>query len=190
MRYNGFMDYTNKDFLNRRPQRLCKMCGKCCRVVVASVPHEELVKNAENGDKSSLEFLELFEPYDSVADAMAVDEGIVKNIPEYENQTFYKCRYLKDDNLCSRYESRLEVCRIFPSSPWTVTPHDCGFDGWLFQEREAHKKKIRKLKEEQIFYQAKLKTQISKKEKQLYKKLIDKIDERVNLYKKYDADKW
>ena len=89
MRYNGFMDYTNKDFLNRRPQRLCKMCGKCCRVVVASVPHEELVKNAENGDKSSLEFLELFEPYDSVADAMAVDEGIVKNIPEYENQTFF-----------------------------------------------------------------------------------------------------
>ena len=190
MRYNGFMDYTNKDFLNRRPQRLCKMCGKCCRVVVASVPHEELVKNAENGDKSSLEFLELFEPYDSVADAMAVDVGIVKNIPEYENQTFYKCRYLKDDNLCSRYESRLEVCRIFPSSPWTVTPPDCGFDGWLFQEREAHKKKIRKLKEEQIFYQAKLKTQISKKEKLLYKKLIDKIDERVNLYKKYDADKW
>ena len=124
------------------------------------------------------------------SEAMAVDEGIVKNIPEYENQTFYKCRYLKDDNLCSRYESRLEVCRIFPSSPWTITPPDCGFDGWLFQEREAHKKKIRKLKEEQIFYQAKLKTQISKKEKQLYKKLIDKIDERVNLYKKYDADKW
>ena len=101
------MNYTNKDFLERRPQRLCKMCGKCCRVVVASIPHEELVLNAENGDKSAKEFLELFEPYPSYKDAMNVDEGIVKNIPNYEKQTFYKCRFLQDNNLCSRYETRL-----------------------------------------------------------------------------------
>jgi len=184
------MDYTNKDFLKRRPQRLCKMCGKCCRVVVASVPHDELVQKAAEGDKSSMEFLELFEAYPTLEAAMAVDEEIVKNIPDYENQTFYHCRFLQDDNLCSRYENRLEVCRIFPSSPWTVTPPGCGFDGWLFQEREAHKKRIRKLKEEQIFYKAKLKTQITKKEKQLYEKLIKKIDERINLYKKYGSELW
>ncbi|MCM1265609.1 MAG: YkgJ family cysteine cluster protein [Candidatus Gastranaerophilales bacterium] len=184
------MDYTNKDFLERRPQRLCKMCGKCCRVVVASVEHNELVKNAKNGDKSSKEFLELFEPYKSVEDAMAVDESIVKNIPDYQNQTFYKCRFLQDDNLCSRYKDRLDVCRIFPSSPWCITPPNCGFEGWLFQEQEAHKKRVRKLKEEQIFYRAKLKTDIPKKEKQLYEKLIKKIDERINLFEKYGAKYW
>ena len=184
------MNYTNKDFLERRPQRLCKMCGKCCRVVVASIPHEELVLNAENGDKSAKEFLELFEPYPSYKDAMKVDEEIVKNIPNYEKQTFYKCRFLQDNNLCSRYETRLEVCKIFPSSPWAVIPPDCGFEGWLFVEREKHKQRIRKLKEELILYKAKLNTNIPNKEKKLYEKLIKKINERIELFAKYGAKDW
>lgn len=190
MLYNGLMDYSLKSFLERRPQRLCKMCGKCCRVVVASISHEELIEKANSGDKSSKEFLELFEPYPSVQAAMEVDEQIVKNIPDYQNRTFYKCRYLRDDNLCSRYETRLEVCKLFPSSPWAIFPPECGFEGWLFQEKEAHKKKIRQLKEEKIYYNAKLKTDISKKEKQLYQKLIKQIDSRINLYSKYGAENW
>lgn len=184
------MDYTNKDFIERRPQRLCKMCGKCCRVVVASVPHEELVSQAQEGEKSAAEFLELFEPYESYKDAMLVDEAIVKNIPDYETKTFYKCRFLQDDNLCSRYETRLDVCKIFPSSPWAVIPPDCGFEGWMFVEREKHKQRIRKLKEEQIFYKAKLKTNIPNKEKKLYEKLIKKIDDRISIMGKYGANDW
>lgn len=184
------MDYTNKSFLERRPQRLCKMCGKCCRVVVASLPHEELVQNAQSGDKSSTEFLELFIPYNSVDEAMQVDEAVVKNIPDYKNKTFYHCKYLQDDNLCSRYETRFDVCKLFPSSPWAVCPPDCGFKGWLFQEREMHKKRIRQLKEEQIFYKTKLKTNIPKKEKSLYEKLIKQIDSRVELYSKYGSQYW
>ncbi len=166
------------------------MCGKCCRVVVASVPHDELVQNAKNGEQSAIEFLELFEPYESYQEAMEVDEAIVKNIPNYENKTFYKCRFLQDDNLCSRYETRLEVCKIFPSSPWAVTPPGCGFEGWMFVEREKHKQRIRKLKEEQILYKAKLKTNIPKKEKNLYEKLIKKIDDRIALFEKYGAKNW
>lgn len=184
------MDYTNKDFLNRRPQRLCKMCGKCCRVVVASIPHEQLCELAKNGDKSAVEFLELFEPYLSIDEAMKVDKEIVLNIPDYEHKTFYKCRFLREDNLCSRYETRLEVCKLFPSSAWAVVPPGCGFEGWLFQEREAHKKRIRKLKEDKIFYRAKLNTNITKKERILYQKLINKIDDRIKLFSKYGAEKW
>lgn len=183
------MDYTNKDFLKRRPQRLCKMCGKCCRVV-ASVSHEELVKNANEGEQSAIEFLEFFEPYKSYKDAMEVDEATVKNIPDYKSKTFYKCRFLQDNNLCSRYETRLEVCKNFPSSPWAVIPPGCGFEGWLFVEREKHKQRIRKLKEEQIFYKAKLKTNIPNKEKKLYEKLIKKIDERISIMDKYGSKDW
>ncbi|MCD8378581.1 MAG: YkgJ family cysteine cluster protein, partial [Candidatus Gastranaerophilales bacterium] len=187
---NNGMDYTSKDLIARRPQRLCRQCGKCCRVVVALISHDELVRKASKGDKSSMEFLELFEPYNSYKDAMLEDKSIVLNIPDYENKTFYKCRFLNDDNLCSRYETRLEVCRIFPSSPWTVLPPDCGFVGWLFVEREAHKKKIRKLKEGRLYYQTKIKTNITRKEKQLYQKLINKIDERIKLYDKFGSKDW
>ena len=40
---------TEEQFLDRRPQRLCKMCGKCCRVVTASLSYEELQKRAKEG---------------------------------------------------------------------------------------------------------------------------------------------
>jgi len=166
------------------------MCGKCCRVVVASVPHDELLKHAKEGDKSSIEFLELFEPYENVEAAMEVDAEIVKNIPDYQNRTFYHCRYLQDDNLCSRYQTRYEVCKLFPSSPWAVYPPGCGFEGWLFQEREKHKKSIRKLKEDRLYYQAKLNTPITDKERDLYNQLIDKINQRVDLYAKYGSKDW
>ena len=190
MIYNSLMDYTNKDFLERRPQRLCKMCGKCCRMAVASIPHEELVAKANSGEQSAIEFLEIFEPYESYEEAMKVDEATVKNIPDYKSRTFYKCRFIQDNNLCSRYETRYEVCKMFPTSPWAIVPPGCGFEGWMFLEREKHKQHIRKLKEEQIYYRAKLKTNIPKKEKQLYEKLINKIDDRIKLSEKYGAKYW
>ena len=185
------MDYSNKSFLERRPQRLCKMCGKCCRMATASLPYNEILSLANQGDISSIEFLDTFEPYPSIEEALKVDETTVKNIPGWENRTFYHCKHINpDSNLCPKYEERHEVCRSFPSSPWAVCPPGCGFEGWLFQEREIHKKKIRQLKEEAIYYKAKILTNITNKEKKLYEKLIEKIDQRVALYEKYGSKEW
>ena len=185
------MDYSRKSFFERRPQRLCLMCGRCCRFAVASVSHEELMKKVEEGDKSAIEFIETFEPYESYEEALKLDEATVKNIPDYKNRTFYKCRFIKDgSNLCPRYEERYEVCRQFPSSPWAVTPPGCGFEGWLFQEREAHKKYIRKLKEDAIYYKAMLQTDISDEDRVIYEKLISKTDDMVKLYSQYEAEDW
>ena len=185
------MDYTNKSFLERRPQRLCKMCGKCCRVATASFSYEELQELVKEGNKSAIEFLDTFEPYKTLQDALDADEKTVKNIPDWENKTFYHCKHIKDNsNLCPKYEDRFEVCRTFPTSPWAIVPPGCGFEGWLFQEREMHKKRIRQLKEEQILYKTKLKTDISKKEKSLYEKLIKQIDARIALFSKYGAENW
>ena len=185
------MDYSNKSFLERRPQHLCKMCGKCCRVVTASVSYEELIQKVKEGDKSSIEFLDTFEPYPSIEDALMADEATVKNIPDWETRTFYHCKHIKpDSNLCPKYQERFGFCRAFPTSPWAVIPPGCGFEGWLFLEREAHRKSIRKLKEEKIYYQAKIKTDIDNKEKMLLEELINKIDERVKLYEKYGSKDW
>lgn len=185
------MDYSNKSFLERRPQRLCKMCGKCCRLATTADSYQDLLSKADSGDESAKEFLDTFEPYETLEDALKADEITVKNIPDWENRTFYYCKHINNDsNLCPKYEERHTVCRTFPTSPWAVTPPGCGFEGWLFQEREAHKQKIRKLKEEQIYYKAKLKTEITKKEKNLYEKLIKQIDARINLYAKYGSKDW
>ena len=57
-------------------------------------------------------------------------------------------------------------------------------------EREKHKQRIRKLKEELILYKAKLNTNIPNKEKKLYENLIKKINERIELFTKYGAKDW
>ena len=180
---------TEEQFLDRRPQRLCKMCGKCCRVVTASLPYDELKKRASEGDKESLEFLELFEPIESIEAAKSVDREIVENIPDYENRTFYTCRFL-DGNLCSRYENRLGVCKRFPNSPWAIIPPGCGFDGWLFAEREKIMKYVRNLKEEKLEYQIMLKHSSDVKQIEKLQKLINLIDSNINLFAKYGSDKW
>ena len=69
-----------ENFLAKRPQHLCHMCGKCCRVVSPSFPYEELKKMAERGDSGAVDFLSLFVPYESIEEARKVDATVVDNI--------------------------------------------------------------------------------------------------------------
>lgn len=184
-----FMLESEEQFWKRRPQRLCKMCGKCCRVLTASISYEEMKKKADDGDKESLDFLEIFKPFDSVEDAKKMNKEIVENIPDYENRTFYTCRFL-DGNICSRYETRKEVCKRFPSSPFAVCPPGCGYEGWLFMEREKIMKYVRGLKEEQIQYRAMQKSTDDKERIEKLQKLIDAIDKNIKMFDKYGSSKW
>ena len=190
------MDNYEKNYLSKRPQELCKMCGKCCRVVTTSIPYEELKASKEQG---AVDFLSIFEPYPTVEDARKVDAGIVDNIIEglkedgnYDenNMTFYRCKYLQDDNLCGRYETRLTLCKHFPASPWAIVPPGCGYEGWLFLKREEIKQKIRKVKEELIELQL-LKTKVKDKETlEKIKAVEEKMHNSIATYKKYGSENW
>ena len=180
---------TLEEFLARRPQRLCKMCGRCCRVATSPCSYDELQRRANEGDKEAIDFLEIFAPYESVEKALEADEELVKNIPDYENRTFYYCRYL-NGNLCGKYLDRPKVCHRFPGSPWAIVPPGCGFEGWLFVEREKIMKYIRSLKEEQIEYKALLKISTDEGQSAKLKKLIEMIDENIQLYAQYGSEKW
>ena len=147
------------NYLAKRPQSLCKMCGTCCRVSTTVLSYKQLKKMRDAGDQGAIDFLSIFEPYPSIEDARKVSSAVVDNIikalvsdnklSNYE-VTFYHCKYIKDDNTCSNYEQRPLLCRHFPSSPWAVVPPGCGFEGWLFEKREEIKQRIRKTKEELI----------------------------------------
>ena len=151
------MGNYEENYLAKRPQYLCNMCGKCCRVVTTSIPYKGLLEMSAKGDKGAKDFLSLFVPYESIEAARKVDAEVVDNIinrliddGNYREDeiTFYGCKYLQDNNLCSRYENRLDLCRHCPSSPWSIVPPGCGFEGWLFWQREEIKQKIRRSKEE------------------------------------------
>ena len=193
------MSSYEENYLAKRPQHLCHMCGKCCRVVTTSLSYAELKQMEQDGDKGAVDFLSLFVPYDSIESARNVDAGVVDNIInrlksdgsfDEKEITFYGCKYLQDNNLCSRYETRLDLCKHCPSTPWSIVPPGCGFEGWLFWQREEIKQKIRKSKEELL--ELKLLQMRTKNENTLQKINIveHKIQRGIDFYKKYGSENW
>ena len=193
------MSSYEENYLAKRPQHLCHMCGKCCRVVTTSLSYAELKQMEQAGDKGAVDFLSLFVPYDSIESARNVDAGVVDNIInrlksdgsfDEKEITFYGCKYLQDNNLCSRYETRLDLCKHCPSTPWSIVPPGCGFEGWLFWQREEIKQKIRKSKEELL--ELKLLRMRTKDENTLQKINIveHKIQRGIDFYKKYGSENW
>ncbi len=191
------MEHIESRFFKERPKDLCKMCGRCCRCSTTAYPHSELLKLRDAGDEGACDFLELFEPYESLEEAKKVDRAIVENIvkktadsrPE-EDYTFYRCRYIGDDNKCTIYERRKVLCDHFPSSPWAVVPVGCGYEGWLFLKREEIKQQVRKMKEELIELNL-LKTKTTNLETLNKISLVEeKIIKNIEHYKKYGSLDW
>ncbi|MBR5555986.1 YkgJ family cysteine cluster protein [bacterium] len=193
------MSVYEENYLSKRPQELCHMCGRCCRVVTTSKPYFELLKLKADGDVGACEFLKIFKPFASIDEARAVDKELVDNIVEkmiadgnYDKDklTFYTCKYLQKDNLCGIYEERPDLCRHCPSTPWVIVPPGCGFEGWLFMEREKIKAKIRKAKEDLL----EMKVLKSKNQNEETLKKIEaveaKIQGTIDLYKKYGSYDW
>lgn len=188
----------SSNFIESRPQRLCLMCGKCCRLATTYLTYNELLKLAEENDEGAKEFLRVFEPYPSIAAAKDahpdIAENILVNLERTDNDsneiTFYKCKYIKDDNLCGIYENRPELCERFPSSPWAVVPPGCGYEGYLFQAKEKIKQNIRKLKENLLEYEAELKTEQNPERKLKLESAIEKTKNIVAHYAKYGSEDW
>lgn len=193
------MDNYEKNYLSKRPQNLCNMCGNCCRIATTETPYKKLLELKAEGNQGAIDFLELFEPYKSIEDAKKVCAPIVNNvikelksIDNYKEDelTFYHCRFIGDDNLCSRYETRKTLCNHFPSSPWAVVPPGCGFEGWLFMKREETKQRIRKVKEEllelQLLKNKNLSTEMLAKIEAVEKKMHNSIE----LHKKHGSEFW
>jgi Fe-S-cluster containining protein len=191
--------YKEDSFIKSRPQRLCLKCGRCCKVVTTELTYNELTKMAEAGDKESMDFLDIFEPYESIEKAKKVDKKTVDNILskiktndiiDEKNITFYKCKYLLDNNLCEIYKNRKELCYRFPSSLWAIIPPGCGFEGWFFEKKEEIKKIIRKQKEEILDLEILLIESKTEEQKQKIKKIKENIESNIKKYEKYGAMYW
>lgn len=182
-------------FIESRPQRLCLMCGKCCRLSTTYITYDELLKMAEEGDKGAKDFLSIFEPYASLEEAIKANPETVKNIlknidKSNDKVTFYKCKYILDNNLCGIYEKRPELCERFPSSAWAVIPPGCGYEGWIFQYKEELKQKIRKQKESLLDLEVELKKEHTPEMSKKLEDAIQRIKDIVQAYAKYGANDW
>lgn len=193
------MDNYEKNYLSQRPDDLCRKCGLCCRVATTTTPYKKLLEMKEEGDQGAIDFLSVFVPYESIDAAREVSAETVDNIIKClsidgnykeSDMTFYKCKFLDDNNLCTRYENRLLLCKHFPASPWAIVPPGCGYEGWLFMKREEAKQKIRKIKEELLELQL-LKKKTNSLDIQLKIASVEKkMQNTVELFKKYGSENW
>lgn len=134
---------------------LCHKCGRCCRSATTYAPYKELQQLAAEGKEEAVEFLDIFQPYESVEAARAVVPDQVEQVlreaeasPDLnvEDLTFYHCRYVTAEGLCGIYEKRPRCCQAAPAHGWSVMPPGCGFEGWQFLEREKQRRMVRDLK--------------------------------------------
>ncbi len=183
------------NMVKNRPQELCKMCGDCCRVVTTKFTYKELLEKKAQGDDSAIDFLSVFVPFDSIEEAKKESAEIVENIlsrtpQKLEDITFYKCKYLRDDNKCGDYEHRPLLCRLNPFSAWSIVPPHCGFQGWL-EEQKAHKiQEIKHQKDNLQELNELLKLATNQTQINEINKRINKINEILAFYEKYGSEKW
>ena len=191
-------DKVRENVLNMikdRPQSLCKMCGKCCRVATTKDTYQEILKKIENGDTFAKDFLSIFVPYKTIEDARKESAEIVDNIlkktsQKIEDITFYKCKYIRDDNKCGDYEHRPLLCILNPFSAWSIVPPDCGFQPWLEEQKELKIKEIKHQKDNlkelnELLNMATTQNQIDE-----INKRIKKTEEIIDYYKKYGSEEW
>lgn len=137
----------------------CVGCATCCKLACSEFSYDELKQKAQNGDNFATQFTSVFIPYE--------DENEPKKIyPEYfellqeklegEKVYFYHCPKLTEENRCSDYENRPQICRDFPDNPLSLLPSACGFCQWK-SEVEPTALMLHSMLEIVGFYKEKLK---------------------------------
>jgi len=150
--------YYGGDLPEEAPESLpdlCHKCGRCCRSATTYAPYTELQELAAIGNQDAIDFLDIFQPYESIEAARAVvPDQVAQVLKEAEDNpnldintmSFYHCRYVTTEGLCGIYEKRPRCCQAAPVHGWSVMPPGCGFEGWQFQEREKQRRLVRDLK--------------------------------------------
>lgn len=132
--------------LFKMPQKLCRQCGQCCKVVCFKngLTYDE-VKNLATQDMSSSnepsqiegakDFLAIFKPYKSLEEAKANNPDLVEKFQKktkkekVEADHFYCCRFLTKENKCLIHEDRPTLCRMYPiPNEGTIFYNNCGYE--------------------------------------------------------------
>lgn len=156
----------------------CKNCRLCCKII----PEKNGVIIRDQFIKSCGDFVEI-----SLENAIKINREYVKKIQNNLGETkFYKCRFISDDNICMNPNS--ELCRNFPSNGISIVPDECTFSGKIFLLHEEIKQKVRKTKEEILYYETMIIS--DRKNKRNYERIIKSLEKFTEKYKPLGSDMW
>lgn len=158
---------------------LCKKCGICCKLI--PVIENKMIRD---GNQPLPNFLSPL----SLNDAQNINESYVKNVQNcFNNVCFYTCKYLSETNTCT-HPNKPEYCKDFPATHMAFIPDECGFVGEVFLKQEKFKQKIRRLKEEILYYQTMIKE--NPKDSKNYQRIIDAHNRFINKFSSYGSELW
>lgn len=114
----------------------CNRTGTCCRLSSSEYSYEELKDRANDGDSFAKQFISVFIPYKSQAEARKVFpeyiDFVLNEFGDNEKIYFYHCPHIDDNNLCKIYDTgkRPQICSDFPSNPLAIMFTNCGYIQW------------------------------------------------------------
>lgn len=164
---------------------LCKNCGLCCKLI----PIDSEIKNLLRDDIQPIEdkFAKNLIILD-LDEAKSINENYVNSVLEiFPDASFCRCKYLSKLNLCTN-RNKPEFCIQFPSSPLAFVQDECGFSGEVFVKKEALKQKIRKFKEEIVYYEALIAS--GDNDSAGYQKIIHSLNRYIEKYRLYGSHQW
>ena len=94
------------------------------------------------------------------------------------------CIYLTEDGICSKSKNSENIS----CDKNILIPENCEHYGRLFLKLEEIKQKVRKYKEEIIYYEAMIASGC--KEEKIYKKIIDSLNKFIEKYNTFGAKNW
>lgn len=170
---------------NKLMETFCNFCGMCCKLIPIDL--EKLFVLRDGLQELDTTFLDMLVPL-TMEEAISINENYVQNVQNlFPDAKFFKCKYLTDDNLCTTFDKH-EYCIKFPSHPLAMIPDDCGYYGEIFIKSEEVKQKVRKYKEEIVYYEAMIASGC--KEEKVYRKIIDSLNKFINKYAPYGSADW
>lgn len=123
-----------QELLKFRETFSCSRCALCCKFACSEFSPSELKIKSENGDKFAKQFLSVFVPYENLEEASKIYPDYVELLKnKYGNVDdvhFYYCPKLSNDNLCTDYDNRPDICKDFPNNALAILPDSCGFKPW------------------------------------------------------------
>lgn len=95
-----------------------------------------------------------------------------------------KCPHLNKEKICSIASDSKNIS----GEPYIYIPENCEYYGTLFLKLEEIKQKVRKYKEEIIYYEAMIASGC--KEEKVYLKIIQSLNKFIEKYTPFGAKDW
>ena len=130
--YRQKLKNTYKMIMEQKNECSCIRCGNCCRLATSEFSYEQLKQRAMRGDKFSRDFVSVFVPYKTEDEAKLANPEyfeLLNEITEEQRVYYYYCPKLQN-NECSDYENRPDICKDFPHNPLKLLPSTCSYNVW------------------------------------------------------------